>query len=66
MTISEIIKKLPYKTSHIAKVLGVTQDAVRKYMNGSNTPKLETLVKLAELAKMSIEDIVKSALKGNQ
>ena len=66
MKLSQIIKDMPYKTKYIAERIGVSEAAVYKYKEGSKRPKLETLVKIAELAEMSIEKIVRATLKGNQ
>ena len=57
--IKEIRKKSGYTQGSLAKELGVSQQAVSKWENGSAEPSVEVLIKLSEIFNCSIDELVK-------
>lgn len=52
------MKSKNIKQTDLAHVLGVTQQCVSRWVVGLSKPRLEEVVKLANILDVSIEDIV--------
>ncbi len=50
-----------YNQAELAKELGVTYQAISNWENGKNTPDLQTLIKLAEIFKISVDELLLQA-----
>ncbi len=62
MTLRELRKQNKKTVAEVAKVLGVTGQAVRHYEQGIRRISLESVLALSELYQESAEEIIKAQL----
>lgn len=64
--LKELLAKRRMKAVDLAKALNISPQQAGRYLNGSNQPKMETLIKLAELFDIAIDDLVLMDLSKEQ
>ena len=63
LSLKQIRKEKNLKVNDIIKPLGITRIALWNYENGKRIPSPSTIVKLASVLNVSIEDVVKCFVK---
>jgi transcriptional regulator with XRE-family HTH domain len=56
--ILKLSRKLNLNQRELAKLVGVTETTMSRYINGTREPNLETLSKLVEVLQTTIDDLV--------
>lgn len=64
MTLRDLRKQNKKTVAEVAKVLGVSVQAVRHYENGIRRISLENVLTLSELYQESAEEIIRAQLNG--
>ncbi len=63
--IKEFRKKRNLKQSELALLVGVNRTAVTKWESGAASPRTDKLIKLADVLRCSVDDLLKIKRKGD-
>lgn len=66
LRLKDVIKEKNVTSKQLSELLGISETSISRIINGTQTPKLETLLKIANVLNIDIRELFISNLTSNK